>query len=176
MSYSNPTIFYASGWALDRQYLKRRPVGKVWSTLLFLQEQPSAKQRTFKYGKVLFIYSPHGADPTIGWEDLSKKDKLWEWRYNLEGSQLYHLKGAGMDVYAPPPGTVEARQPNWWTRIDIDLPRHDVGSICTVKEIPGDEKAVLCYADGPQLTPIPRRSGRCFANGSANECGTTYSG
>ncbi len=36
-------IFNASGQALDRQYLKRRPAGKVWSTLLFPQEQPLAK-------------------------------------------------------------------------------------------------------------------------------------
>ncbi len=36
-------IFDASGWALDRQYLERRPAGKVWSTLLFPQEQSSAK-------------------------------------------------------------------------------------------------------------------------------------
>jgi hypothetical protein len=72
---------------------------------------------------------------------VKKGHKIWEWRYNLERSQLYHLKGAGMDVYAPPTGTVEARQPNWWTRIDIDLPRRNVGSICTMKDIPGDEKA-----------------------------------
>jgi hypothetical protein len=60
-----------------------------------------------------------------------------------------------MDVYAPPLGTAAARQPNWWTRIEMDLPRCDVGSICTVKDIPGDEKAVLCYADGPLLIPHP---------------------
>ncbi len=36
-------VFDASGWALDRQCLKRQTAGKVWSTLLFPQEQPSAK-------------------------------------------------------------------------------------------------------------------------------------
>ncbi len=55
-----------------------------------------------------------------------------------------------MDVYAPTLGEVEVRQPNRWTRIDVDLPRFDVGSICTVMDILGGEKAVLCCADGSQ--------------------------
>ncbi len=36
-------VFDASGQALDRRYLERRPAGEVWSTLLFPQERPSAK-------------------------------------------------------------------------------------------------------------------------------------
>jgi hypothetical protein len=84
-----------------------------------------------------------------------KGDKIWEWRYGLDGSQLYHMKGACMDVYAPPPRAGEAKQPNRWTRVDIDLPRCKVGSICTVKDIPGNEKATICYADGPQMAPHP---------------------
>ncbi len=60
-----------------------------------------------------------------------------------------------MDVYAPTLGEVEVRQPNRWTCIDVDLPRFDVGSICTVMDIPGGEKAVLCYADGPQPSAHP---------------------
>ena len=60
-----------------------------------------------------------------------------------------------MDVYAPPPGTAAARRPNWQTRIEMDLPRCNEGLICTVKDILGDEKAVLCYADGPPLIPHP---------------------
>jgi hypothetical protein len=34
-------------------------------------------------------------------------------------------------------------------------PRRDMGSICTVWDIPGNEKAIICYADSPQLAPTP---------------------
>ena len=30
-----------------------------------------------------------------------------------------------------------------------------MGSICTVWDIPGNEKAIICYADSPQLAPTP---------------------
>jgi hypothetical protein len=147
-------VFNASGWALDRQYLERWPAGKVWSTLLFPQEQPSAKD--FQIWKTaLHLLAPRGRPNHWMGRFIKKGHKIWEWYYNLEGFQLYHLKGTGMDVYTPPPGTAEARQPNQWTHIEMDLLRYDIGSICTVKDIRGVEKAVLCYADGSQLTPHP---------------------
>jgi hypothetical protein len=60
-----------------------------------------------------------------------------------------------LDVYIPPPGTGDARQLNRWIRANIDLPRCKAGFICTVKDIPGNEKAIICYADSPQSTPSP---------------------
>ena len=47
---------------------------------------------------------------------VGKGQKIWEWRYDLGGSRLYHIKGAGMDIYAPPPRTGEVRRPNRWTQ------------------------------------------------------------
>jgi hypothetical protein len=147
-------VFDASGRAFDRQYLKRRPAGEVWSTLLFLQEQPSAKD--FQLWKsALQLVAPRGQPNQLMGGFVAKGHTIWEWCYDLEGTQHYHLKGAGMDVYIPPPGTGDARQPNWWIRADIDLPRCKAGFICTVKDIPGNEKAIICYADSPQSTPTP---------------------
>jgi hypothetical protein len=106
-------VFDASGQALDRQYLKRQPAGKVWSTLLFSLEQPSAKD--FQIWKsALYSLAPQGRPNHQMGRFVKKGHKIWEWCYNLGGSQLYHLKGAGMDVYAPTLGEVKARQPNWW--------------------------------------------------------------
>ena len=147
-------VFDASGQALDRRYLKRRLAGKVWSTLLFLQERPSAKDFQLWKSALQLLAPPGRPNHRMG-GFVAKGHKIWEWRYDLEGAQLYHLKGAGMDVYIPPLGTGDVRQPNRWIRADIDLPRCKAGFICTVKDIPGNEKAIICYADSPQSTPSP---------------------
>jgi hypothetical protein len=60
-----------------------------------------------------------------------------------------------MDVYASPSGAGNARQSNWWTCIETDQPRQDMASICMVRDIPGNEKAIISYVDGPQLAPTP---------------------
>jgi hypothetical protein len=108
-------VFDASGRALDRQYLERRPAGKVWSTLLFPQEQPSA--RDFRIWKsAIHLLAPRGRPNHRMGRFVGKGQKIWEWRYDLGGSRLYHIKGAGMDIYAPPPRTGEVRRPNRWTQ------------------------------------------------------------
>jgi hypothetical protein len=60
-----------------------------------------------------------------------------------------------MDVYAPTAGDGEERGPNSWTRTTINQPRSDIGMLCTVQDLPGAEKAVVCYADEAPKTPQP---------------------
>jgi hypothetical protein len=78
-------IFDASGRALDRRYLKRRPAGEVWSTLLFPQEQPSAKD--FQLWKSAFqLLALRGRPDHRMGGFVAKGHKIWEWRYDLEGA------------------------------------------------------------------------------------------
>jgi hypothetical protein len=60
-----------------------------------------------------------------------------------------------MDVYAPPTRAGQNRHPDRWTCVDADQPRCDSVSICTVWDIPKNEKAVICYAEGPPWAPTP---------------------
>ncbi len=52
-------VFDASGWALDKQYLRCHPLQEVWSTLLFLQESPPKKDLTISQ-RALYLLAPGG--------------------------------------------------------------------------------------------------------------------
>ena len=57
-----------------------------------------------------------------------------------------------MDVYVPAVGDGEGRQPNRWTCSETDQPRREIGSFCTVRDLMGGEKAIICYGDKPHNT------------------------
>jgi hypothetical protein len=52
-------VFDAGGSALDRLYLERRPPGAMWSTLIFPQESPSAKDYRL-WQQALCLIAPRG--------------------------------------------------------------------------------------------------------------------
>jgi hypothetical protein len=60
-----------------------------------------------------------------------------------------------MDIYVPPQGAGQMRHPNWWSCAQRDQPRVDMGSICTMRESEGGDKAIICHADEPQFTGSP---------------------
>ncbi len=121
----------ASGRALDKQYLERQQEGEVWSTLLFPLEKPSALD--FRLWKsALYLLAPRGRPTHRIGQFIKKGHKIWSWHYDPDAGRLYHLRGAGMDVYAPTAGDGEERRPNSWTRTTIDQPRSDIGMLCTV--------------------------------------------
>jgi hypothetical protein len=118
-------VFNASGRALDRQYLERQQAGEVWSTLLFPLEQPSVMD--FRLWKsALYLLAPRGRPAHQMGRFVKKGHKIWEWCYDPDRSRLYHLRGTGMDVYAPAAGGGEVRRPNRWSCIEIDQPRQDI--------------------------------------------------
>jgi hypothetical protein len=97
-------VFDASGWALDKQYLRGRPHQEVWSTFLFPQESPPKKDLTL-WQCALYLLAPRGQPEHQLGQFITKGHKIWVWHVNLEISQLYLQQGATMDVYAPPSGT-----------------------------------------------------------------------
>ncbi len=104
-------FFDASGQALDKQYLKQRQTGEMWSTLLFPLEKLSEKDfRPWK--STLDLVTPRGRPAQRMGRFVKKGHKIWEWRYDPGRLRLYHLRGAIMDVYVPAVGDGEGRRPN----------------------------------------------------------------
>ncbi len=73
--YSN--VFDAGGSALDRRYLERRPPGATWSTLIFPQESPPAKDYRLWQQALCLIASRGRPQQRLGKFD-SAGHKIWE--------------------------------------------------------------------------------------------------
>jgi hypothetical protein len=124
-------VFDAGGSALDRRYLERRLQGAMWSTLIFPQESPPA--RDFRlWRQALCLIAPRGRPQQQLGKFVSKGHKIWDWRYDLENSCLYHVRGSVMDIYNPLLVPGHTRRANRWTCARIDQPRQDFGTMCTV--------------------------------------------
>ncbi len=87
--YSN--VFDAGGSMLDRRYLERRPQGATWSTLIFPQELPPAKDFRL-WRQALCLIAPRGRPQQRFGKFVSKGHKIWDWRYDLENFRLYHVR------------------------------------------------------------------------------------
>jgi hypothetical protein len=96
-----------------------------------------------------------GATQTLPGEFCFKWAQDLGMAFQFDNFRLYHHKGAGMDVYVPLTGAGQMRHLNRWTCMDIDQPRCDLGSICIMHNIPNNEKAIVCYAEGPPRAPTP---------------------
>ena len=91
---------------LDGKYLRKRRDEELWSKVKFPVEKPPNKD--FKLWKTTLraIVLMGGVQDKLGrW--IHQGYKIWDWRYDLEGSRLLHIKGKSMDVYVPSnlPGT-----------------------------------------------------------------------
>jgi hypothetical protein len=96
--YSN--MFDVGGNALDRRYLERRLPGAMWSTFIFPQESPPAKDFRL-WLQALCLIAPRGWPQQQLGKFVSKGHKIWEWRFDLKNSRLYHTRGSVMDIYTP---------------------------------------------------------------------------
>jgi hypothetical protein len=91
-------VFDASGRALDRRYLRQRPMDEVWSTLLFPRESPPYRD-IHLWQQALHLLAPRGrATHRLG-HFKEKGHKIWEWRLNTEQELLYRIRGSTMDTY-----------------------------------------------------------------------------
>jgi hypothetical protein len=70
-------VFDAGGSALDRQYLERRPPRAMWSTLIFPQESPSAKDYRL-WQQALCLIAPRGRPQQQLGKFVNKGHKIWE--------------------------------------------------------------------------------------------------
>ena len=139
-------IFDASRRAVDRKYLEQWPLEEAWSTLIFPQERPP--RRDFKlWQQAVLLLAPRGRpDRRLG-RLLVKGHKIWQWRYDLDRAELYHVKGAFMDIYTPAAGQV--RRANKWRCTVHEVPRREFGVICSAREEPNGDKSIICSTELP---------------------------
>ena len=78
--------------------------------------------------------------------------KIWEWQYHEDSNRLFHLKGLLMDIYTPSAIPLYANRPNFWMRSRIEVPREELGDICSVKLV---ALAVYSVLSNSASLPIP---------------------
>ncbi len=137
---------------MDRKYLAQQPAEETWSTLFFQQERPPRRDFNLWQRAVLLLASRGRPDSRLG-RLVAKGHKIWHWQYNLEKAQLYHTKGAVMDIYTAADG--HARWANKWRCTIRNHPQRDFGVICSVRNKPNGEKTIICYTDLPPPTLPP---------------------
>ena len=115
-------VMDASGRAIDRRYLFPRPMDETWSTLSFPNEQPARKDFQLWRSAIPSIRAL-GGRLHLGKYTL-QGHKIWEWRYDLEHTTLYHCKGDKVDIYEPStfPGARTRANRYSRTRHDQDIP------------------------------------------------------
>ena len=144
-------VFDASGRAVDRKYLSPRPSEEAWSTLIFPQERPPRRDFNL-WQRAVLLLAPRGRPENSLGRLRVKGHKIWRWRYDLELAELYHTKGALMDTYTPATG--QASRANKWRCTAQDVPRRDVGVICSVREERNGDKSIICFTELP-APPTP---------------------
>jgi hypothetical protein len=150
-------ILDASGRAVDKKYLVLRPSRVAWPTLIFPQERPPGRDLNLWKTAVLLL-APRGCPEHRLGCLLVKGHKVWQWRYDLDKSELYSIKGTLMDIYTPALG--HASRANKWRCTIQDVPRREVGAICSVREETNGDMSVLCFTDLPAPPSLPSSFGR----------------
>jgi hypothetical protein len=92
-------VMDASGRAIDRKYLQPRPVEEIWSDLVFPIEFLAPRDFRIWKDAIPQIRALRGR-LNLG-RYIQQGHKIWEWRYDLEKSKLYHCKGKLVDIYEP---------------------------------------------------------------------------
>ena len=91
----------ASGKTLQRKFLRERKPSKIWSRLKFHKNRPPEKDFLL-YEVALRQMVPAGGIQDRRGQVLHLDYKVWDWRWDLEGQHLLHLKGDNMDEYDAP--------------------------------------------------------------------------
>ena len=111
-------IMDASGRALDKKYCQPRQSDETWSTLSFPKEQPPAKDFKLWWSALPQIRALGGRLHLGAYE--RQGHKIWEWRYNLDNSKLYHIKGGLVDIYEPSSFPGAQTQANRYSQTRLD--------------------------------------------------------
>jgi hypothetical protein len=118
----------AGGRIVDSKYLVKREESERWSRLIFPNECPPSKHLKLWKAAVLCVKRRLG-------KFLTQGHKIWDYRYNEEDREIYHLKGNVMDIYFRSLVPRYTNRPNCYTRGRIDVPIVEKGHICTIKHV-----------------------------------------
>ncbi len=144
-------IMNASGQAIDRKYLQPRPMEETWSDLVFPIEFPAP--RDFRIWKdTIPQIRALGGRLHLG-RYIQQGHKIWEWRYDLEKSKLYHCMGKLVDIYKPSQFEGTRTRANGYSRTRQDQAGGPQGGPCTVGEAGLGIYKIISYTDmPPQIT------------------------
>ncbi len=143
----------ASGRAIDQKYLRPRPRLESWSSLVFPLEYPTP--RDFRlWRKAIPQIRALGRRLYLG-KYVRPGHKIWEWRYDLERSTLYHCHGELVDIYEPSQFPGARTQANHYSRTRIDQATIPQGGSSTVKEAGLGVYKIVSYTDMPPLITRP---------------------
>ena len=143
----------ASGRALDCKYLWPRPTLESWSNLVFPLEQPTPGNFRIWREALPRIRAP-GGRLHLG-KYICLGHKTWEWRYNLEGSKLYHCHGALVDIYEPSPFPGASTRANRYLRTRVDQATVPQGGFCMMEEAGLGLYKIMSCTKIPPLIPRP---------------------
>ena len=118
---------------LDREYLRKRRAEEVWPKVKFPVKKPPNKDFELWKTALRAIVPVGGLQDKLGrW--VHQGYKTWDWRYDLEGSRLLHMKEDSMDVYVPSNLSGTRETPNRWIRRPIGQEIEVQGRICSVRD------------------------------------------
>jgi hypothetical protein len=100
--------------SIKQQYMRLRAQGETWSTLVYQQERPPARDVKLQQSALLAIVHRGWLQDRLG-RFINKGHKIWPWQYDKENSPLYHLKGSIMNVYTPSEVPRFTHHSNCWT-------------------------------------------------------------
>ena len=147
-------VLGASGKMLDRKYLKKRKDEELWSAVKFPVEKPPNKDFELWKTALRALVPVGGVQDKLGrWTHPGYK--IWDWRYDVEGARLLHMKGKVMDVYVPSNLSGTRYTPNRWIRRRINQGTEVQGRICTVRDAGLAIKAVESTSQLPEDQPMP---------------------
>jgi hypothetical protein len=127
-------VLGASDKTPDKQYLTEKKPGENWSKLKFPKERPPKKDFLLLEVALRQVVPAGGIQDRLG--RLRHLDyKVWDWRWDMDGQRLLHLKGENMDVYVASNLPRMEGVANRWTRARMDREAENIGRVCTVREV-----------------------------------------
>ena len=144
-------IMDASGRAIDKKYLKERPIGERWSTIKFPNERPPPLD--FKLWCNQIPQLRHRGQLHIG-NHILKGHKIWDWSYDLEEARLYHwIEDGRADIFGPSVAEGLTTRANTWGRLLCNQQLERTGNYCTV-ELIGANRIIRC----DRTLPPPKKT------------------
>ena len=147
-------VMDASGRVIDQTYLERQYHNEKGSKLIFPKEDPSDSD--FRLWNVAIPQiRAMGGRLHIG-ANLREGHKIWQWRYDIDSLQLFHLRrGGGADLYEPALGEGALTRVDRYTCTTEGTDQEPRGGPCTIRAMEEGIVKVLSFTNNPPVRTPP---------------------